>query len=101
MQNCDLKTVEGLAKNKHLSSLQEAFLKHFSFQCGFSTPGFLMGAYILLSELENKPIHKNQIEEAILRVVGEHICRCTGYAKYHEAIREVILNTPGLLIADK
>jgi aerobic-type carbon monoxide dehydrogenase small subunit (CoxS/CutS family) len=60
-----------------------------------------MGAYILLSELENKPIHKNQIEEAILRVVGEHICRCTGYAKYHEAIREVILNTPGLLIADK
>lgn len=95
-QNCEVKTVEGLAENGSLSALQNAFLNHFSFQCGYSTPGFLMGAYILISELKQNPIPRSQVEEAIQNALGQHICRCTGYVKYHAAIREVVIGTPGL-----
>jgi len=89
-------TVEGLNKNGALHPLQHAFLRNFSFQCGYSAPGFLMGAYCLLDRLKRSPIPKNTIDAAIEDAVGQHICRCSGYVRYHRAIREVILDTPGL-----
>jgi aerobic-type carbon monoxide dehydrogenase small subunit (CoxS/CutS family) len=98
-QDCVIKTVEGLSENGKLNPLQEAFLKQYSFQCGYSTPGFLMGAFVLINELQRSPIRKDQIEESIQKALGQHICRCTGYVKYYAAIRDVILNTPGLVIS--
>ena len=41
-------TIEGLARNGRLHPLQEAFVKHLGFQCGFCTPGMILGAYALL-----------------------------------------------------
>ncbi|MBP6217041.1 MAG: hypothetical protein KA436_00475 [Oligoflexales bacterium] len=92
-----VQTVEGIADKGELSPLQEAFLRHFSFQCGYSAPGFLMGATLLLDQLRRNPIKVDELENAIEEAVGEHVCRCTGYVKYHAAIREVILNSPELL----
>ena len=92
----ELITIEGLANGESLNPLQEAFLKHFSFQCGYSTSGFLMGATLLIDQLRAAPIPKDQVEQAIATNLGEHICRCTGYVKYYAAIKEVILQTPGL-----
>lgn len=91
-------TVEGLAKTGDLHPLQSAFLENFSFQCGYSAPGFLMGAYCLLDRLKRSPIPKSAVDGAIQEAVGQHICRCTGYVRYHRAIRQVVLETPGLVI---
>ena len=90
-------TVEGLAKSGELHPLQHAFLENFSFQCGYSAPGFLMAAYCLLDRLRRSPIPESAVDAAIQRAVGQHICRCTGYVRYHRAIRQVVLETPGLV----
>jgi aerobic-type carbon monoxide dehydrogenase small subunit (CoxS/CutS family) len=96
LDGAEVTTVEGLSPQGRLSQLQEAFLKHFSFQCGYSAPGFLMGATILVDQLRAKPIAVAEVDEAIEASLGEHVCRCTGYVKYHAAIKDVILATPGL-----
>ncbi len=98
LDHFDILTVEGLAQGGTLHPLQEAFLKHFSFQCGYSAAGFLMGAVLLIDQLKAKPIPKNQVEAAISESLGDHVCRCTGYVKYYVAIKEVIDKTPGLTV---
>lgn len=92
-----IRTVEGLAADGKLSALQQAFLDDYAFQCGYSTPGFLMAGEVLLQQLKVSPIAASQVDEAIMNAVGSHICRCTGYVRYHAAIRKVILATPGLV----
>lgn len=96
LQGKSITTVEGLSKDGVLHPLQKAFLENFSFQCGYSGPGFLMASYCLLDRLRQKPIAKSDVEKVIQEAVGEHVCRCTGYVRYHNAIRQVILETPGL-----
>jgi aerobic-type carbon monoxide dehydrogenase small subunit (CoxS/CutS family) len=92
-------TVEGLAQGDgQLHPLQKAFLKHFSFQCGYSAPGFLMASLCLMDKLRRSPIPRSAVDAAIAEAVGQHICRCTGYVRYYQAIREVILETPGLVV---
>jgi aerobic-type carbon monoxide dehydrogenase small subunit (CoxS/CutS family) len=93
-----LLTVEGLQFEARFQPLQDAFLRHFSFQCGYCTPGFLLGASLLIDQLRLNPIKLNQLDEVILENVGDHICRCTGYSRYYSAIKEVVLKTPGLII---
>lgn len=91
-------TVEGLDKDGELHPLQKAFLENFSFQCGYSAPGFLMASYCLLDRLKRSPVAKGDVDAAIHDAVGQHVCRCTGYVRYHRAIRQVILETPGLTV---
>lgn len=98
LNGCDVMTVEGLASSGALSLQQRAFLKHFSFQCGYCAPGFLMGVTLLLDQLKRTPVKKENLDKVIEENLGEHICRCTGYAKYYQAIRAVISETPGLLV---
>jgi aerobic-type carbon monoxide dehydrogenase small subunit (CoxS/CutS family) len=90
-------TVEGLAKGGVLHPLQQAFLENFSFQCGYSTPGFLMASFCLLDRLRRSPVPEQDVDAAIENAVGQHICRCTGYVRYYRAIRQVIMATPGLV----
>ncbi len=90
-------TVEGLEGNGVLHPLQQAFLENFSFQCGYCCPGFLMASYALLDSLKRQPIPAEKVDEAIEDAVGQHVCRCTGYVRYHKAIRQVIEETPGLV----
>jgi aerobic-type carbon monoxide dehydrogenase small subunit (CoxS/CutS family) len=92
-------TVEGLATGGELHPLQKAFLENFSFQCGYSAPGFLMASYCLLDRLRRSPIPRETVDDAIQDAVGQHVCRCSGYVRYHRAIRQVILATPGLVTA--
>lgn len=92
-------TVEGLTMGEgHLHPLQKAFLKHFAFQCGYSAPGFLMASLCLMDKLKRSPIPRSGVDTAIAEAVGQHVCRCTGYVRYYQAIREVILETPGLVV---
>ena len=86
-----IRTVEGHARNGDLSPLQKAFIAHFSFQCGYCTAGFLNEGQVLLERLARAPVPRAGLEELIAEALDGHLCRCTGYIKYHEAIRVVIL----------
>lgn len=86
-----IRTVEGHAKNGELSPLQKAFIAHFSFQCGYCTAGFLNEGQVLLERLAKAPVPRAGLEELIAEALDGHLCRCTGYIKYHEAVRDVIL----------
>jgi carbon-monoxide dehydrogenase small subunit len=74
-------TVEGVAPEGRLSSLQEAFVEHNAVQCGFCTPGMLMSAHALLQR--NPRPTEAEIKEAL---VG-NLCRCTGYVRIVDAIQ--------------
>lgn len=77
-------TVEGLAKGNKLNPLQNAFLDHGSYQCGFCTPGMLMSATALLAE-NPKPT-----KEGIKEGIDGNICRCTGYNSIIRAVTAVV-----------
>jgi aerobic-type carbon monoxide dehydrogenase small subunit (CoxS/CutS family) len=90
-----IRTVEGHARNGELTPLQKAFIEHFAFQCGYCTAGFLNESQVLLERLAKKPVARAELEKTIAEALDGHLCRCTGYIKYHEAVRAVILADPG------
>ena len=89
-----IRTVEGHAKDGELSPLQKAFIAHFAFQCGYCTPGFLNEGQVLLERLAKAPIARADLEKTIAEALDGHLCRCTGYVKYNEAVRDTILADP-------
>ena len=86
-----VRTVEGHAKGAELTPLQKAFIDHFAFQCGYCTAGFLNEGQVLLERLAKTPVARPDLEKTIAEALDGHLCRCTGYVKYHEAVRDVIL----------
>jgi aerobic-type carbon monoxide dehydrogenase small subunit (CoxS/CutS family) len=89
-----IRTVEGHAKGGELTPLQKRFIEHFAFQCGYCAPGFLNEGQVLLERLANKKVARADLEKTIAEALDGHLCRCTGYVKYHEAVRDVILADP-------
>jgi len=73
-------TIEGLADGPKLHPLQDAFIEHQGFQCGFCAPGMIMTAKALLDENPN-PTR----DEVKMGIVG-NLCRCTGYVRVEKAI---------------
>jgi aerobic carbon-monoxide dehydrogenase small subunit len=73
-------TIEGLAENGKLHPLQEAFIEHGGFQCGFCTPGMILTAKVLLDE------NPTPSEEELKHFMNGNLCRCTGYKKIIESI---------------
>jgi aerobic carbon-monoxide dehydrogenase small subunit len=74
-------TIEGLAQGDQLHSVQEAFLLEGASQCGYCTPGMIMGAVALLRE---KP---DPTEDEIKGRMQRHLCRCCNYPKLIKSIR--------------
>ena len=74
-------TLEGISKDGP-TKLQQAFVKHNSFQCGFCAPGMVLSATELLQKNPH-PAHED-IQEAI----AGNLCRCTGYSPIIEAIAD-------------
>lgn len=97
-----IRTIEGHARYdaegrlSALSPAQQAFVDHFSFQCGYCTPGFVNAATVLLEKLAREPVAENRVDTVVLESLDSHLCRCTGYVRYCEAIKALILETPGL-----
>ena len=81
---CDIRTVEGLAENGAMHPLQEAFIEHDAFQCGYCTPGQLCSAVGLLKEG-----HAETAEE-IRELMSGNICRCGAYVNIGAAIEQVM-----------
>jgi aerobic-type carbon monoxide dehydrogenase small subunit (CoxS/CutS family) len=77
-------TIEGLAKGDTLHPVQQAFLEAGAFQCGYCTPGFIMGVVGLLNE-KGKPT-----EADLSSRLQKHLCRCCSYPKIIETARRAI-----------
>jgi aerobic-type carbon monoxide dehydrogenase small subunit (CoxS/CutS family) len=86
-----IRTVEGHAAGGELTLLQKAFIEHFAFQCGYCTAGFLNEGQVLLERLARTRVARDDLERTIAEALDGHLCRCTGYVKYHRAVRAVIL----------
>jgi xanthine dehydrogenase YagT iron-sulfur-binding subunit len=76
-------TIEGLADKDKLHPMQEAFIKHDGFQCGYCTPGQIMSGIACIREG-----HANS-EEEIREYMSGNICRCGAYPNIVKAIEEV------------
>jgi len=76
-------TIEGLANGDQLHPLQEAFIKHDGFQCGYCTPGQIMSGVACIREG-----HANN-EHDIREYMSGNICRCGAYPNIVNAIQEV------------
>ena len=90
-------TCDESGKPVALSPVQQKFLEHFSFQCGYCTPGFVNATTVLIERLKRQPIECSKVEETITEALNAHICRCTGYVRYYEAVKDLVLNTAGLV----
>src|SRR6266850_1739927 len=77
-------TIEGLAKGGTLHPIQEAFLAEGAFQCGYCTPGMILGLAGLLNE------EARLTEADLLSRMNKHVCRCCSYVNIRAAIRRVV-----------
>lgn len=89
-----IRTVESHAAGGVLTALQASFIEHFAFQCGYCTPGFLNEGQVLLERLARVPITRAEVASTVAEALDGHLCRCSGYVKYHQAVRAVILADP-------
>ncbi|TVT39488.1 2Fe-2S iron-sulfur cluster binding domain-containing protein [Hymenobacter setariae] len=79
----EITTIEGLAKGDDLHPMQEAFVKHDGFQCGYCTPGQIMSAVACVREG-----HAGS-EGEIREYMSGNICRCGAYSNIVAAIQDV------------
>ena len=82
----NITTIEGLAdpQTGSLHPLQQAFVDHTAFQCGYCTPGIIMSAKALLDR--NVCPTEREIKEAL----AGHLCRCISHYHVMEAVKQVV-----------
>lgn len=81
-QGASIVTVEGLAKDGVLDPVQQTILEHGGVQCGFCTPGILISARALLDR------NPNPSEDDIHESLVGNLCRCTGYLRIVDAVKD-------------
>ncbi len=69
-QNTEITTIEGIAKDGELHPIQQAFIDHDAFQCGYCTPGQICSAVGLLNE------NKARTREEVQELMSGNLCRC-------------------------
>ncbi len=97
-QDAQIVTIEGLADNGNLHSLQRAFIEHDAFQCGYCTPGQICSAVGMLREAEEgwpsavsedlNAEHVTLDDDEIRERMSGNLCRCAAYANIVPAIKE-------------
>lgn len=85
--DAEVTTVEGLASDGELHSVQRSFAEHGGLQCGYCTPGLIMATVGLLNE------NPDPTEEEVKLGLGGNLCRCTGYSKVIEAVLAAVAST--------
>lgn len=84
----EVTTLEGISKDG-LTKLQEYFIKHSSFQCGFCAPGMI----VTLEEFLKK--NPKPDEEEVKEAISGNLCRCTGYVPIIRAVMDYVKNRGG------
>ena len=95
----EITTIEGLSNGEQLHPMQDAFLKHDGFQCGYCTPGQICSSVGMLSEVRmGMPSHVTRdlsvtaaalSDEEIRERMSGNLCRCSAYPNIVAAIRDV------------
>lgn len=85
---CAVTTIEGLAQGEQLHPIQDAFIRHDAFQCGYCTPGQVCSAVGLLQEGHAKTL------DDIREQMSGNLCRCGAYPQIAQAVAQVVLG-PG------
>jgi xanthine dehydrogenase YagT iron-sulfur-binding subunit len=85
----EVTTIEGLAEGEVLHPVQEAFIEHDAFQCGYCTPGQICSAVGLIGEGRAKS------SDDIRELMSGNICRCGAYPNIVAAIEQVMLTEEG------
>jgi carbon-monoxide dehydrogenase small subunit len=80
VDGAEITTIEGVAVDDELHSVQQAFIVHGGAQCGICTPGMVLAAIDLLSR--NPHPTDNDIRVGL----AGNLCRCTGYMKIFESV---------------
>jgi len=80
-EGAEITTLEGLLKGEELGPVQQAFLEHDAFQCGYCTPGQIMAAEGLLRANPNPTL------DEIRRGISGNLCRCGTYPNIVKAVR--------------
>lgn len=78
-------TIEGVMTDDELAPIQQSMLDQGGVQCGFCTPGMIISATALLTRTPDPS------DEEIKIGLSGNLCRCTGYAKIFDAIRETVV----------
>ena len=73
-------TIEGLGREGRLQALQQAFLEHHAFQCGYCTPGMILNAYALLKK------RPRATRAEILEHLEGNLCRCGSHVRIVAAV---------------
>jgi xanthine dehydrogenase YagT iron-sulfur-binding subunit len=81
-QNCKITTIEGLSKGDVLHPMQQAFVEHDAYQCGYCTPGQICSAVGLINE------GKAKTREEVSELMSGNICRCGAYPHILNAIEQ-------------
>ena len=82
-------TIEGLGQDGKLHPIQEAFVKHHAFQCGYCTPGMILKAYALLLK------RPRPTPDEVIRHVDDNLCRCGSHPRIVAAIEDAAAGTRG------
>jgi xanthine dehydrogenase YagT iron-sulfur-binding subunit len=81
-QGRNVTTIEGLAKNGELHPMQQAFIDHDAFQCGYCTPGQILSAVACVNE------HHADSDDQIREYMSGNICRCAAYPNIVAAVKQ-------------
>jgi xanthine dehydrogenase YagT iron-sulfur-binding subunit len=100
-QDCNITTIEGVGSEGQLHPLQQAFLEHDGFQCGYCTPGQICSAIGMAAEVERgMPSHVTQdlsaqhiplSHDEVRERMSGNLCRCGAYNGIVDAIGEVYI----------
>ncbi|NUZ05886.1 (2Fe-2S)-binding protein [Piscinibacter koreensis] len=84
VDGCQVTTIEGLARDGALDPLQQAFMDHDAFQCGYCTPGQICSARALIDE--GRATTRDEVRE----LMSGNLCRCGAYTNIVDAVMEVL-----------
>lgn len=86
LQDANIVTIDGLRDFDFFGSISQSYEENGAVQCGFCTPGFIMSTIELLRKSKGKELTDNEIKSAF----AGNICRCTGYDKIMNAVRQLL-----------
>jgi len=84
LDGAKITTIEGMAREEHLHPLQQAFIDHDAFQCGYCTPGQICSAQGLINE------GHAETRAEIRELMSGNLCRCGAYTNIADAVEEVL-----------
>ncbi len=86
----EIVTIEGLRKWSGFATIERAYLEHGAVQCAFCLSGFVISTVAYLKESQTSSAEEGEIKQAL----AGNLCRCTGYTKIIEAVKDLAEHEP-------